>query len=218
MPSSSTIRLSSAFSMGRQKREAFFVNDNRQKFVPGPNVYKPPTTDKTSKTNTVPSWSQSRASRFASFGPSTPGPGSYQITSKGIEGPKFTNRTKPGINSELLASGITATPYKERTKPGPGEYSAATDAPFKKLSYSMSGLNEKTVKGTDRSWCTPGPGDYSDCIQQHYNKLPGSKIHKDNRLSYFLKTSVSGNPEPGVYEKDGFEKLNAQPKYSIGKS
>jgi hypothetical protein len=51
-----------------------------------------------------------------------------------------------------------------RTKPGPGEYNAATDGPFKKLSYSVSGTNEKVIKGTDGSWPTPGPGLYSDCI------------------------------------------------------
>jgi hypothetical protein len=161
----------------------------------------------------MPSWPLSKAARFDNFGPKTPGPGSYDIKSKGVEGPKFTTRCKPGINSELLSSGITGSPFKMRTKPGPGEYHAATDGPWKKLSYSVSGTNEKTIKGTDSSWATPGPGLYSDCIQQHYNKIPGSKIHKDSRKSYFLKTSVTGNPEPGVYPKDGFEKLNAKPSY-----
>lgn len=82
----------------------------------------------------------------------------------------------------------------------------------------MNGLNEKTIKGTDSAWKTPGPAHYSDCIEQHYKRIPGSKIHKDTRKSFFLKTSVSGNPEPGNYPKAGFEKLNAMPKYSFGKS
>jgi hypothetical protein len=33
-----------------------------------------------------------------------------------------------------------------------------------------------------------------------------------------LKTSVSGNPDPGNYEKVGFTKVNANPKFSFGKS
>lgn len=165
--------------MGRNKRLAHFVNDKRLGHVPGPNNYDPPTTDKTSKTNKMPSWSQSKASRFDDFGPKTPGPGSYEIKSKGVEGPKFTTRSKPGINAELLSGGITASPFKMRTKPGPGEYAAPTDGPWKKLSYSVNGTNEKMVKGTDSSWPTPGPGLYDDCVKQHYKKIPGSKIHKD---------------------------------------
>lgn len=120
--STSQIRLSSAYSMGRQRRAAHFVNDKTLAHVPGPSKYNPPTTDKTSKTNKMPSWSQSKAARFENFAPKTPGPGSYEIKSRGVEGPRYTTRCKPGINSELLAGGLTATPFKMRTKPGPGEY------------------------------------------------------------------------------------------------
>lgn len=74
------------------------------------------------------------------------------------------------------------------------------------------------MKGTDNSWLTPGPGNYDDCISQHYGSIPGSKINKDARKSFFLKTTVSGNPEPGKYEKAGFTKLNSVPRYSFGKS
>ncbi len=105
-----------------------------------------------------------------------------------------------------------------RTDPGPGNYDPPVSGSFKRLSYSMSGVNEKFVKGTDRAWKTPGPGNYENCIQKHYVTIPGSKIHKDQRKSYFLKTSVSGNPDPGNYEKVGFTKVNANPKYSFGKS
>jgi len=121
MPSSSTIRLSSAYSMGKHQRAAHFVNDKRLAHVPGSNNYDPCSTDKTSKTSKMPSWSCSKASRFESFAPKTPGPGSYDIPQKGVEGPKFTTRSKPNINAELLSGGITASPYKMRTKPGPGE-------------------------------------------------------------------------------------------------
>lgn len=82
----------------------------------------------------------------------------------------------------------------------------------------MNGINDKQVAGSAASFPTPGPGNYEDCIQQHYSKIPGSKINKDERKSFFLKTSVSGNPDPGNYEKAGFDKLNANPKFAFGKS
>jgi len=103
-----------------------------------------------------------------------------------------------------------------RTKPGAGHYEPPTDGPWKKLSYSCSGVNEKFVNGTDSSFTIPGPGNYENCIPQHYSSIPGSKIHKDSRKSYFLKTSVSGPQDAGKYEKNGFEKLNANPKFAFG--
>ena len=64
----------------------------------------------------------------------------------------------------MNAIGITATPYKMRTEPGPGNYDPPISGTFKRLSYSMSGVNDKFVKGTDRAWTTPGPGNYENCI------------------------------------------------------
>lgn len=90
--------------------------------MPGPNKYNPGRTDATSKASKMPSWSCSKASRFDTIKKSTPGPGSYNIASKGVEGYKYTHISKPNINSELLSHGITASPFKMRTKPGPGEY------------------------------------------------------------------------------------------------
>ena len=55
-------------------------------------------------------------------------------------------------------------------------------------------------------------------IKTHYASIPGSKIGRDNRASFFLKTSVSGNPEPGNYNKPGFAHVNHQPKFSFSKS
>lgn len=104
-----------------------------------------------------------------------------------------------------------------RTKPGPGHYEPPVDGSFKRLSYSMSGINEKFVKGTDRNFTIPGPGNYENCIDQHYRSIPGSKIHKDQRKSYFLKTASTGVPAGCNYEKPNFEKLNYFPKYSFGK-
>ena len=75
-----SIRLSSAYSMGRYERKAQFVNDKVHKHVPGPNRYSLVSPDKTSKTNKVPAWSQSKSKRFEDFSKKTPGPGSYSLT------------------------------------------------------------------------------------------------------------------------------------------
>ena len=105
-----------------------------------------------------------------------------------------------------------------RTKPGPGEYDPPVSGQFKRTAYSISGLNKKFIEGTESKFKQPGPGTYEDCIALHYKSIPGSKINKDKRNSFFLKTSVTGNPDPGNYEKDAFTKLNAIPMYSFGKS
>ncbi len=69
----------------------------------------------------------------------------------------------------------------------------------------MRGINEVTVKGSENSWLTPGPGEYENMIHRHYLKIPGSKmLEREQRKSFFLKTTVSGNPDPGNYEKPGF--------------
>ena len=41
--------------------------------------------------------------------------------------------------------------------------------------------------------------------------------YKQERSPYFLKTTVSGNPD-AKYELQSFEKLNQNPKFSFGKS
>ena len=120
------------------------------------------------------------------------------MLSKIVEGPIFTTRPKPPID-----------PFKCRTKPGPGEYNPPSATPHKKLSYSIRGINETVPKAQrEKELNTPGPGAYSSMIQTHYTSIPGSKCGRDNRKSYFLKTSVSGNPEPGNYEKPGFCQIN----------
>jgi hypothetical protein len=52
----------------------------------------------------------------------------------------------------LNAYGITATPFKERTDPGPANYNPPVSGAFKKLSYSVCGVNEKFIAGTDSAW------------------------------------------------------------------
>ena len=117
------------------------------------------------------------------------------------EGPKFTSRIKPALN-----------PFKMKTAPGPGFYDPPASGGFKKVSYSLGGLSSFTLDKT-----SPGPGSYNNSDQLHYNKMPGSKIGKDRRESFFLKTTVTGKPDGGLYEKPGFEKLNSR-TFSFGKS
>ncbi len=74
------------------------------------------------------------------------------------------------------------------------------------------------MSGSLSSWPTPGPGNYENLDDLHYTKISGSKIGKDNRQSFFLRTTVSGTPDAGNYEKPGFATVNANPKFSIGKS
>lgn len=104
------------------------------------------------------------------------------------------------------------------TKPGPGLYQPPLSGQYKKLSYSIRGFNDAKIKGTEKSWLTPGPGEYEDMIYRHYLKIRGSKmLEREKRKSFFLQTSVSGNPDPGNYEKPGFQQLNSVPKYSFPK-
>ena len=67
-----------------------------------------------------------------------------------------------------------------RIVPGPGKYDPPAGA-FKKISYSIQGMTEKTVPGSLNSWTTPGPGNYENLNDLHYTKIAGSKIGKDNR-------------------------------------
>ncbi len=163
--------------------------------MPAPSAYSVPATDKTSKANSMPKWSQSKEQRFQSqisLSKQTPGPGEYKIPSRAIEGPKFTTRVKPKID-----------PFKMKTAPGPGFYDPPTSGAFKKLSYSLTGIAHSTIDKT-----TPGPGSYNSLDQLHYKTLTGSKMSKDKRKSFFLHTSITGKPDSGLYEKPGFEKLN----------
>ena len=99
-------RKSQAYSMGKQRRLADFVNDKRLLHVPGP-VYEIQAKDKID----FPKWSVGKEKRFAGRSVGTPGPGAYQERSFTDAGPKFTSRVKPFID-----------PFKMKTKPGPGFY------------------------------------------------------------------------------------------------
>ena len=51
----------------------------------------------------------------------------------------------------------------------------------------------------------------------YYQTLPGSKIGKDDRQSYFLKTQ-SYVPGPGNYSTTGFTEKSTAPKFGFGSS
>jgi hypothetical protein len=46
---------------------------------------------------------------------------------------------------------------------------------------------------------TPGPGNYGDMRELYYSTLPGSKMGRDDRKSYFLKSASYEKPGPGNY-------------------
>lgn len=58
----------------------------------------------------------SKDQKDKSFANSGPGPGSYQIPTKILDGPKYVLGLKPQID-----------PHKNRTKPGPGLYNPQKD-------------------------------------------------------------------------------------------
>lgn len=76
----------------------------------------------------------------------------------------------------------------------------------------MSGKNDAPMK------LTPGPGTYSDMINLHYSTLPGSKMGRDDRKSYFLKSSSHEKPGPGEYVAPCFTEKSQAPKYRFGSS
>lgn len=81
----------------------------------------------------------------------------------------------------------------------------------------MSGINNSGPTRGNKRPASPGPGSYENADSLHYKKMPGSKIGKDKRESFFLKTTVTGTPDAGLYNKPGFDKLNRS-TFSFGKS
>jgi hypothetical protein len=65
----------------------------------------------------------------------------------------------------------------------------------------------------------PGPGSYESEAKLHYQKMPGSKIGKDDRRSFFLKTASTDKPAAGKYEIPGFATCSntGVPKYGFAK-
>lgn len=152
------------------------MNDPRLKHVPGAK-YDIKAEDKIK----FPSWSQTKDARFKDDRVKNPGPGHYESRDLVSDGPKYTTRVKPFID-----------PRKCRTTTGPGDYDPANQS--KKIFYSMSvKLDGPRKRGN------PGPGTYESMHNLHYNKLPGSKMGRDNRSSYFLKDNSHKSPAPVKY-------------------
>jgi hypothetical protein len=92
--------------------------------TPGPGQYEP--VDKLTKGSINPSWSVSKELRDKNYVRSTQGPGptSYTIPSKIVEGPQYHLGIKPIIN-----------PQKNRTTTGPGHYNPRGQSA--NISYSL---------------------------------------------------------------------------------
>lgn len=97
--------------------------------------------------------------------------------------------------------------------PGPASYNPIKSQ--KTLHYSMSGKNEH---GNSPLKSVPGPGTYTDTRQQHYQTLPGSKMGRDDRKSYFLKSASHEKPGPGNYQTISFTQNSQAPKFGFGSS
>ena len=114
----------------------------------------------------------SKAERFPATKCIQPSPAEYVVPSKIVEGPRFTTRPKPFID-----------PFKCRTVPGPGDYNPSTDKPFKKSSFSITGMNEVVPKQQRMKEINPpGPGAYNP---GHLDVRPRSAIFsvgKDTRI------------------------------------
>jgi hypothetical protein len=95
---------------------------------------------------------------------------------------------------------LEPNPLKEAAKvPGPGQYNPIKSE--KTLKYSMSGKQDGNISPEK---LTPGPGAYSDMRNLYYSTLPGSKIGRDDRRSYFLKSASYEKPGPGNYKTISF--------------
>eukprot|EP00347_Sterkiella_histriomuscorum_P010747 403375078 len=195
-----SIRLSQAYSLGKEKREAKFVQSKDIIETPGPGQYEPSVKQTKGKIN--PSWSLSKDQRDKLLTSVSPGPGSYVVPSKIQEGPKYILGLKPEIN-----------PFKNKTEPGPGLY----DPRKSETQFSYS-IRKRTETSLSPEKMTPGPGHYLDVRDKYYKSIPGSQIGKDMRRSTFLKTPAHDKPAPGSYKTFSFTDRTAAPKFGFGSS
>lgn len=65
---------------------------------------------------------------------------------------------------------------------------------------------------------TPGPGTYVGVKDRYYSNIPGSKVGKDDRKSYFLRSQSYDKPEPGKYQTISFTQKSDAPKHSFSKA
>lgn len=150
--------------------------------VPGPGNYTPK--DKLSKGRIVPSWSLSKDERDKLKTGGVPGPGEYTLPTKIGETPKY-----------IMGLKLEPNPTKNKElEPGPASYDPIKSQ--KTLKYTMSAKLDGSVSPEK---LTPGPGAYGDERTLYYQTLPGSKMGKDNRKSYFLKSASYEKPGPGNY-------------------
>ena len=63
-----------------------------------------------------------KAKRFEDPSFKTPGPGSYKLPYRGVEGPSFSVKLRKPVDNALIAKGITVKPDRSRQRPGPGSY------------------------------------------------------------------------------------------------
>lgn len=159
---------------------------------PGPAAYEA----SHSQTNQAsPKWGLGTSARADLGGTrATPGPGTYSVPSRVVEGPKYS-----------------AAPRREETSrsegPGPSAYSLGTSVGAG-LQWSMRQKTNTQTVGDD-----PGPGAYQAIhLEQVKEQTPGWRFGTSHR-----DASGSFNPPgPGTYEPT--DPRNLQPKYKFGTS
>jgi Sperm-tail PG-rich repeat len=112
--------------------------------------------------------------------------------------------------------GLKLEPNPNKNKefePGPGNYNPIKSQ--KTLKYTMSAKHDTSLSPEK---LTPGPGTYQDERELYYQTLPGSKMGKDNRKSYFLKSASYEKPGPGNYSTISFTEKSDAPKFGFGSS
>jgi hypothetical protein len=152
-----------SFSIGRSQRFKYFNNQ-----VPGPGSYASPLPK--SKSNLV--FGTSKRETYTKSEDS-PGPGSYTIPQKIVEGPLYTMRAKSQTKAE-------------EKYPGPGEYSIKSN---EKIAVPVFGTGKRSYF---KNYDSPGPGQYSTPIKE-YSRW---KFGNDGKLKY----KTSDVPGPGAYD------------------
>ena len=69
----------------------------------------------------------------------------------------------------------------------------------------------------EKKWInSPGPGAYKDVRDRYYKEIPGAKMGKDERKSFFLQTASSDKPAPSKYKQKSHITANSAPRYGFG--
>ena len=145
-----TMRESPNFRLGTATREQYYLKDKYKDSLPGPNIYNPKT-DAVMKTMAKTSLGFGKKYDLALPSSKGPGPGSYALPNRAIEGPKF-----------VMGSKLKSTLERNIDVPGPGEYQPNFNMNFKRDgSYSLGTGQRQYPPPLRKQNDFPGPGSYT---------------------------------------------------------